>query len=149
MWQDSIAVYDVELEEPEQIYLQLWSFHTSQGPVLKKYCQEGTKLIQSATAYYYLDCGDENPFLSPPNFCTTFKSWKSIYTQDIRTTSAGLPEECMDSFLGASVQLWSEKINHNTVISKLFPRAFALGERTWSDPVLPARNDGNEWLPAQ
>uniref|UniRef100_A0A7S3ISS2 beta-N-acetylhexosaminidase n=1 Tax=Strombidium inclinatum TaxID=197538 RepID=A0A7S3ISS2_9SPIT len=149
MWQDSIAVYDVEIDEPEDVLIQIWSYHDAQGPVLKKYCQEGSQMIQSATRYYYLDCGDENPFLSPPNFCTTFESWKTIYLQDIITASPGMPEECDNSFTGASVQLWSEKINKNTMMAKLFPRALALAERLWSNPTIPASNDGEEWIPAQ
>lgn len=80
-----------------------------------------------------MDCGDEN-FITAGHMWCSYNSWKTIYQEPVIGDSEGLPEECLEQVIGASVNLWTEKYSYLNVLNKLFPRAFALGERLWTNP---------------
>ena len=132
MWQDSIGNYEVQVD-PSDVVLQLWNYDDSYASIFEQYCENGAKLIQSSYLNYYLDCGGENFITSHPMWCQ-YVSWKSIYESDVTEASKGLPEQCKDKFVGATACLWSEQVNDSNVMSKLFPRVYALAERLWTDP---------------
>ena len=88
------------------------------------------RLLQGNASEYYLDGGGENAFKSGPIWLP-WMMWKNIYAKSIYQ---GLPQECHDNLIGGFVSVWTESIDDTTVMTRIFPRAFALGERLWSDP---------------
>lgn len=101
--------------------------------------------MQASSKNYYLDCGGEN-FISPDSVWCEYAFWKNIYGESILDE---IPQGCQNNVIGAFVAVWTEQIDDATIISRIFPRAFGLAERLWSDPSQKGTDkDIDMWLPA-
>jgi hexosaminidase len=84
-------------------------------------------------------------FVPGPTWCN-YAFWKNIYGGSILE---GIPEECQDNVIGAFAAAWSEVIDESNLMTRVFPRAFALAERLWANPVATGTDqDIDIWLPA-
>ena len=147
-WPDWMSANHFDVPHPNRTALTLWRYYpNSEFDYYKQQCQAGTKLVQADFKYYYLDCGGENFMKSGHNWCS-YASWKKIYTQNITTAMPSLPDECRGNFMGASAALWTEQVSQQSIITKLFPRLFALAERLWLDPRAGEVKDGSLWIGA-
>ena len=88
-------------------------------------------MVQGIASNYYLDGGGENAF-HPGPIWQPWMMWKNIYAHSV---DEGLPEQCKDNLIGGFISLWTESIDDTTAMTRIFPRAFALGERLWSNPM--------------
>lgn len=79
-----------------------------------------------------------NPDPNTPNFnygggggswCAPYKSWQRIYDYDFTTNLTTAEKKHV---LGATAPLWAEQVDDAVVSTKLWPRAAALAELTWS-----------------
>lgn len=52
----------------------------------------------------------------------------------------GLPEICQKNIIGAEGCVWSEAIDERTIETRILPRIWAIGERTWANPAASAEN---------
>lgn len=105
-------------------------------------------MVQSSYKQYYLDCGGDSFIKQGENWCP-YISWKSIYATNITTAMPSIPKECHKSFIGATAAVWTEQTNSESIITKLFPRSFALAERLWLDPPAGSVGDISLWIKAQ
>ncbi|RCK64890.1 Beta-hexosaminidase [Candida viswanathii] len=153
MW-DDVLLSDVSVPElPANVTLQIW--HEPAG--IKNLTSRGYDVIVSLYEYLYLDCGyagfvtnDPRYVDSPDNiefntgqagsWCGPYKSYQRIYDFDIL---ANLTESEQQHVLGAEAALWSEQVDSSVLISKIWPRAAALGESLWSGNRTPLGNHRN------
>jgi hexosaminidase len=69
------------------------------------------------------------------SWCAPYKTWQRIYDYDF---TLNLTSQQAAHVLGAEAPLWSEQVDDTVISSKMWPRAAALAELTWSgnkDPV--------------
>ncbi|XP_025201242.1 chitooligosaccharidolytic beta-N-acetylglucosaminidase-like isoform X2 [Melanaphis sacchari] len=84
----------------------------------------GYKVIIALNDVYYLDHGFWGS--------TNYHNWKLIYNNEIPKV------DNPNLILGAETCMWSEYVDDNAVDSKVWPRAAALAERLWSNPITNA-----------
>ncbi|KAH8692218.1 putative beta-N-acetylhexosaminidase naga [Talaromyces proteolyticus] len=111
----------------------------------------GYDVIVSSSDFLYLDCGFGgfvtndprydvmvNPDADNANFnyggnggswCAPYKTWQRIYDYDF---TANLTDAQAKHVKGSIAPLWSEQVDDTVVSSKVWPRAAALAELTWS-----------------
>lgn len=77
-----------------------------------------------------MDCGFGHWMKEANNWCSPYKDWKKVYSNDFRY----FDEKYRSQFLGGEAALWSEQVDHLTVDGRAWPRLSALAERLWSDP---------------
>ena len=63
------------------------------------------------------------------NRCAPYKTWQRIYDYDFTTN---LTTTEASRVLGVTAPLWSEQSDDTTISSKMWPRAAALAEFSWS-----------------
>jgi hypothetical protein len=63
------------------------------------------------------------------NRCAPYKTWQRIYDYDFTTN---LTTAEASRVLGVTAPLWSEQSDDTTISSKMWPRAAALAELSWS-----------------
>jgi hypothetical protein len=63
------------------------------------------------------------------NRCAPYKTWQRIYDYDFTTN---LTTTEASRVLGVTAPLWSEQSDDTTISSKMWPRAAALAELSWS-----------------
>lgn len=132
MWQDGFLNHEA-VEISSGSVLQMWDYNPNNNETkarLIEACKAGTQLVQSRYRTYYMDCGGSNWLFGGDSTWCQFASWNRIYLEH---PTDDLPEECVDNVIGASVELWSEAINEHNLLTRAFPRAWALAERLWSD----------------
>jgi hypothetical protein len=61
--------------------------------------------------------------------CAPYKTWQRIYDYDFTTN---LTTTEASRVLGVNAPLWSEQSDDTTISSKMWPRAAALAELSWS-----------------
>jgi len=132
LWQDGFLNHQA-VEVASSTVLQMWDYNSGneeRKARLESACEKGTKLIQSRYQTYYLDCGGANWLLG---FDTTWcqeVSWQRVLLESL---AGDLPDVCQDKVIGGEVQLWGEAINENNLLTRAFPKAWALAERLWSN----------------
>ncbi len=123
----------------EDYIIQLWcgGYDYWISDLLRK----GYRTIFSNSDAWYLDCGFGAWIYSGQgndnNWCSPFKSWKTVYMNSPRNLVAGqglLWREVSNLVLGGEAAMWSEQVDEQAVESRVWPRLSALGERLWSDP---------------
>jgi hypothetical protein len=67
--------------------------------------------------------------LTKQNRCAPYKTWQRIYDYDFTTN---LTTTEASRVLGVTAPLWSEQSDDTTISSKMWPRAAALAELSWS-----------------
>lgn len=83
------------------------------------------KIIISSGDYLYMDCGFGNKY-GDKTWCGDVKTWKKIYQISL------MKKYQMFDILGAQITLFGELADDNSIIGKLFPRAFSIAEKLWN-----------------
>ena len=118
---------------PQDTFMfQVWDGYS--GSLLKKLAGDGYDVIMSNADLFYLDCGREKWDARGHSWCA-YNSWRNVY-DSLPTAQAkwNLTSEEMSRLKGAEAPMWSEMADSTTIVSAMFPRASALGERFWSNP---------------
>ncbi len=148
MWEDMILSDFNAAKIPKDVIMQTWNHGIAN---IKKLTGLGYDVIVSSADWLYLDCGhggwvgndaryneNENPNPDVPNFnfgagggswCAPYKSWQRIYDYDF---TEGLTAEEEKRVIGVTAPLWSEQVDDTVISSKMWPRAAALAELSWS-----------------
>merc|ERR1712126_781073 len=128
---DNIETY----VDKSRFTIQLWDDLSSAAnqKIWSQILEKGYRLILSNSDRLYLDCGFGPWVGGPPNslnnWCSPYKSWQLIYENR--------PEKMLgqtQGVMGQEVAIWSEEADEHSIEGRIFPRASALAERTWSDP---------------
>ena len=120
---------------------------------IKTLTEAGYDVIVSSSDFFYLDCGFGGWVSNDPRYdvmsnpdavsgdanfnylggggswCAPYKTWQRIYDYDF-TTNLTATEAA--HVIGAEAPLWSEQVDDSVVSSKMWPRAAALAELSWS-----------------
>jgi hexosaminidase len=155
MWEDVFLSADAHATDvPRDIILQSWN--NGLGNIANA-TAAGFDVIVSSSDFLYLDCGNggyvtndprydvmANPDPDNPSFnygglggswCAPYKTWQRIYDYDF---TLNLTAEQAAHVIGASAPLWSEQVDDTIISAKMWPRAAALAELTWSGNRDPA-----------
>ncbi|XP_021697275.1 probable beta-hexosaminidase fdl isoform X2 [Aedes aegypti] len=94
----------------------------------------GFNLVISHVDAWYLDCGFGSWRSTAEGACSPYRNWQTVYKHrpwdEMKLTSLQ-----MRQILGGEACLWTEQVDESTLDSRLWPRAAALAERLWTDPV--------------
>uniref|UniRef100_A0A1Q3F2V3 beta-N-acetylhexosaminidase n=1 Tax=Culex tarsalis TaxID=7177 RepID=A0A1Q3F2V3_CULTA len=94
----------------------------------------GFSLVISHVDAWYLDCGFGSWRSTGEGACSPYRNWQTVYKHrpwdEMKLTSLQ-----MRQILGGEACLWTEQVDESTLDSRLWPRAAALAERLWTDPV--------------
>ncbi|KAJ1962292.1 Glucosamine-6-phosphate isomerase (Glucosamine-6-phosphate deaminase) (GNPDA) (GlcN6P deaminase) [Dipsacomyces acuminosporus] len=108
--------------------LQVWIDQASIGKALEK----GYRVVGSTYDSMYLDCG-HGAWLSNwdgNSWCEPFKSWMHVYNYD---PAANITDPAQRKLiLGTEVALWSEQTDETVLDPRIWPRAAASAETSWS-----------------
>ncbi|KAM4057379.1 glycosyl hydrolase family protein [Hirsutella rhossiliensis] len=151
MWEDVVLSADAHATNvPKNIIMQSWNngLHN-----IKKLTSSGFDVIISSADFMYLDCGyggwvtndprydmQENPDPTGAttsfnyggnggSWCAPYKTWQRIYDYDF---TLNLTRNEAKHVIGATAPLWSEQVDDTIISGKMWPRAAALAELTWS-----------------
>lgn len=152
MWEDVVMSPDAAATKgvPKNVILQAWNNGLTN---IHNITALGNRVIVSSSDFMYLDCGyggwvgndnRYNVMVNPnatdgsPNFnwggnggswCSPYKTWQRIYNYDF---TEGLSDEQKKLVMGSISPLWSEQVDDAVLSQKMWPRAAALAELTWS-----------------
>ncbi|OAG35286.1 hypothetical protein AYO21_10557 [Fonsecaea monophora] len=155
MWEDVVLnAYPHAHTVPTNIIMQAWNNGLEN---IHNLTALGYDVVVSSSDFFYLDCGFggwvtndprynemANPNASVPTFnyggnggswCAPYKTWQRIYDYDF---TLNLTDAQKSHVLGTEVPLWSEQVDDTVISSKMWPRAAAMAELSWSgnrDPV--------------
>merc|ERR1712179_431946 len=84
----------------------------------------------------YMDCGFSAHVGNGVNWCSPYKSWQTVYDNDLYEILErnGGTQMDYERVTGAEVALWTENVSGNSFEMKMFPRASAHAERLWTNP---------------
>ncbi|KAF9909231.1 hypothetical protein BX616_011252 [Lobosporangium transversale] len=125
--------YDIIVSSADFLYLDCghggWvtndpRYNENEPPVLPKAIADAFAANPSAYSPTTVNYGGHGA-----SWCAPYKSWQRIYDYDF---TKGLTEEEAKHVIGAEAPLWSEQADQYVVDSKIWPRAAALAELTWS-----------------
>ncbi|OAQ78161.1 beta-hexosaminidase precursor [Purpureocillium lilacinum] len=149
MWEDVVLSADAAATNvSKDVIMQSWNNGLTN---IGKLTEAGYDVIVSSSDFLYLDCGfggyvtndarynvQSNPTPDTPNFnyggiggswCAPYKTWQRIYDYDF---TSNLTSAQKKHVIGAAAPLWSEQVDDTIISGKMWPRAAALGELTWS-----------------
>jgi len=114
--------------------IQIWT--TGTDAVIKELIEKDYKVIFSNYDAWYFDCGYSSWVGEGNNWCSPYKGWQVVYDNSPRGMyrAQGGERSQEANILGGEAAMWSEQVEGQAVIHKLWPRASALAERLWSDP---------------
>lgn len=142
MWEDVLLSSVNASNLPKDVILQSWREHTN----IQQLVSRGYDVIISSSSFLYLDCGVGTFFTNDlryvenvtnhnwnyngrDSWCGPYKTWQRIYSMNV---SGSLTETENSHILGYEAPLWSEQVDSNVLTQKLWPRAAALAELSWS-----------------
>jgi len=126
-----VVYWSSELTDPEHIekyldkdryIIQTWV--PKDNPITNELLKKGYQLIISTKDAWYLDHGFWGT--------TKYYSWRNVYGNKI-LAEAGV--------LGGEACMWGEFVDGNSIHARIWPRAAALAERLWSDPITANYNE--------
>lgn len=151
MWEDVLLSPDAAAHNlSHNVIIQAWNNGVTN---IGKLTAKGYDVVVSSSDFLYLDCGhggyvtnddrynvQTNPDASGEttsfnyggiggSWCAPYKTWQRIYDFDF---AANQTKEQQKHILGASATLFAEQVDDTVVTSKIWPRAAALAELTWS-----------------
>jgi len=88
------------------------------------------RFVLAPVDFYYLDCSFGNPY-GGRSWCDPMKTWWRIYSFEV---SDYIPQND-PSALGVEVPVWSEIMNEEAVMQKVWPRAAAMADKHWGPKV--------------
>jgi hexosaminidase len=109
--------------------IQIWT--TADEPKNLQFFSRGHKVIVSNYDALYLDCGFQGWVTDGLNWCSPYIGWQKIYDNRMEKIAG----DYVSQVLGAEANLWTEQADEFALDSRLWPRASAMAERLWSDPV--------------
>lgn len=123
--------YVYDYVDKERTIIQIWTKgdDTKVTDLLKL----GFRVIVSNYDALYLDCGFAGWVTDGQNWCAPYIGWQKVYNNRMEAV-AGDPQ-FYKQVLGAEAALWSEQADEHTLDSRLWPRASALAERLWTNPI--------------
>jgi len=123
--------------DPKIYTVQYWEH--GENKQLPNLVNKGFNVIMSNYNDLYLDCGFGAWIGSGGNWCKPYKEWQQIYMNDPKKILAekhGITDPAKwKQIIGAEAALWTEQAGDRNALVKIFPRAYALAERYWSDPT--------------
>ncbi|KAJ2453490.1 Glucosamine-6-phosphate isomerase (Glucosamine-6-phosphate deaminase) (GNPDA) (GlcN6P deaminase) [Coemansia sp. RSA 2424] len=125
-WEETL--FHTNYAPPKSTIIQTWIDEAS----IPKTVAKGYRSIASPASAYYLDCG-HGAWLSNVDgnsWCDPFKTWMHIYNFDPMANITN-PEQ-QKLVIGAEVALWSEQSDSTVLDARLWPRAAAMAETSWS-----------------
>lgn len=150
MWEDMFLSDPHALDLPKDIIMQTWNH----GPTnIKKLASNGYDIIVSSSDFFYLDCGFGGWVTNDPRYneqynpdptgtelsfnyggtggswCNPYKTWQRIYDYEF---TVNLTKAEAKHVIGVTAPLWSEQVDDTVISSKMWPRAAALAELSWS-----------------
>ncbi|KAJ2896137.1 Glucosamine-6-phosphate isomerase (Glucosamine-6-phosphate deaminase) (GNPDA) (GlcN6P deaminase) [Coemansia aciculifera] len=115
---------------PKKTIIQSWIDQAS----IPKTVAKGYRSIASPASAYYLDCGHGAWLATAGNsWCDPFKTWMHIYNFDPLANITNVEQRKL--VIGAEVALWSEQSDSTVLDARLWPRAAAMAETSWSGKV--------------
>lgn len=154
MWEDVKLSASVAAtgELPKDVILQVWNNGLDH---INNVTSQGYKVIVSSSDFIYLDCGhggyvsndirynvltNVNATDGPNAFnfnwggpggswCAPYKTWQRIYDYDFTYNLTDTQKALVQ---GAIAPLFGEQVDDTVISSKIWPRAAALAELTWS-----------------
>ncbi|OCK74755.1 glycoside hydrolase family 20 protein [Lepidopterella palustris CBS 459.81] len=151
MWEDVYISTLGAPSVPKNIILQSWNNGLDN---IKNLTRDGYDVIVSSSDFMYLDCGFGGWVSNDPRYdvmvnpnandtsvlnfnfgggggswCAPYKTWQRIYDYDF---TQNLTAAEAKHVIGAAAPLWSEQVDDTVISSKMWPRAAALAELTWS-----------------
>jgi len=148
MWEDIYTATPHANTVPKDIIMQTWNGGLDN---IKTLTSNGYDVIVSSSDWLYLDCGFggwvsndprydvmSNPDVNTPNYnyggnggswCAPYKTWQRIYDYDFTTNLTATETQHV---IGVTAPLWSEQVDDTVVSGKMWPRAAALAELSWS-----------------
>ncbi|KAG9246844.1 beta-N-acetylhexosaminidase [Calycina marina] len=152
MWEDVvIGASGVHANTvPTDIVMQSWNNGIAN---IKALTSMGYEVIVSSSDWLYLDCGYGGWVSNDPRYdinvnpdaatgdsnfnfggnggswCAPYKTWQRIYDYDF---TANLTAAEAEKVIGVTAPLWAEQVDDTVVSSKMWPRAAALAELSWS-----------------
>ncbi|KAL5625350.1 hypothetical protein BROUX41_005410 [Berkeleyomyces rouxiae] len=147
VWEEMLSDWNVTLGS--DVIIQSWLG----GNATKEYTSRGYRVIDSNSAFWYLDCGrgqwldfDNGQafelFYPFNDWCSPTNNWRKMYAHDPR---AGLSDAEKPLVLGGEVAVWSETIDTVNFHSLVWPRAAAMGEVLWSGRVDAAGRNRSQY----
>lgn len=133
MWSSDLTNSDLNiLNFKNQLVVQFWL-----GDI-QAILSHGIKVVFSTVGHWYLDCG-YGPW-RPHNEngpCGPYTTWQEFYKY---RPWSDMPQY-VKLVLGGEACLWTETVVPDSFEVRLWPRAAAMAERLWSDPVLANMED--------
>lgn len=143
MWEDILLTPEGAHTLPTDVILQSWNNDLVN---IQNLTSRGYDVIVSSSSHFYLDCGFGGWVSNDPRYiddysndvfntglggswCAPYKTWQRIYDYDF---TANLTDAQAEHVIGAEVALWSEQVDSTVLTQKIWPRAAALAESTWS-----------------
>ncbi|KAJ2746362.1 Glucosamine-6-phosphate isomerase (Glucosamine-6-phosphate deaminase) (GNPDA) (GlcN6P deaminase) [Coemansia sp. BCRC 34301] len=125
-WEETL--FHTNYTPPKSTIIQAWIDEASVAKTVAK----GYRSIASPASAYYLDCG-HGAWLSNVDgnsWCDPFKTWMHIYNFDPMANITDSEQRKL--VIGAEVALWSEQSDPAVLDARLWPRAAAMAETSWS-----------------
>ncbi|RZF47974.1 hypothetical protein LSTR_LSTR017471 [Laodelphax striatellus] len=120
--------------------IQVWT--TANDERIKMLAKKGYRMIFSNHDALYLDCGFGGWVTDGNNWCSPYKTWQQIYSNDMsailkNVTGSEYSPEMEQLAYGASATIWTEEIDEHSLDGRVWPRLAALAERLWTNPSTP------------
>ncbi|XP_054735710.1 chitooligosaccharidolytic beta-N-acetylglucosaminidase-like [Anastrepha obliqua] len=131
LWTSSLTqdpYLDKYLDKSRYI-IHIWTRGSS--PDIKSILQRGYRVIISNNDALYFDCGGPSWVGDGNNWCSPYIGWQKVYANNLDKIAGDYKSQV----LGGEAAIWSEQIDEFTLDYRLWPRASALAERLWSNPV--------------
>ncbi|KAE8448924.1 woronin body major protein [Mollisiaceae sp. DMI_Dod_QoI] len=150
MWEDIWLATPHANTVPKDIIMQTWNGGLTN---IKTLTSAGYDVIISSSDWFYLDCGFGGWVTNDPRYdvmsnpdavdglanfnfggnggswCAPYKTWQRIYDYDFTTN---LTSSEAAHVIGVTAPLWSEQVDDTVISGKMWPRAAALAELSWS-----------------
>jgi hexosaminidase len=150
MWEDMVLQTPHAFTVPKDVIMQSWNNGLTNIQTL---AAAGYDIIVSSADFLYLDCGFGGWVGNDPRYdvmanpdptavalsfnyggnggswCAPYKTWQRIYDYDF---TSNLTSAEAKHVIGVTAPLWSEQVDDTTISQKMWPRAAALGELSWS-----------------
>ena len=150
MWEDITTATPHANSVPKDIIMQAWNNGLGNIQILTS---SGYDVIVSSSDFFYLDCGFGGWVSNDPRYdvmynadavdglanfnyggnggswCAPYKTWQRIYDYDFTTNLTAAEAKHV---IGVTAPLWSEQVDDTVISGKMWPRAAALAELSWS-----------------
>ncbi|KAJ2732244.1 Glucosamine-6-phosphate isomerase (Glucosamine-6-phosphate deaminase) (GNPDA) (GlcN6P deaminase) [Coemansia sp. BCRC 34962] len=125
-WEETL--FHSSYTPPKDTIIQAWIDEES----IPKTVAKGYRSIASPASAYYLDCGHGSWLTNVDggSWCDPFKTWMHIYNFDPMANITSAKQRKL--VIGAEVALWSEQSDSTVLDARLWPRAAAMAETSWS-----------------